>query len=99
MQGKVLIRLTVAAVVATCVSSAWAQSAHEDYASLCRGCHGASFSSPAGARATPRSGRELAAIIRGGIAQRGMPAFGAQLSEVRIERLADLIEAQTANSP
>jgi glucose/arabinose dehydrogenase len=71
-------------------SAADSQGVGADYQRSCSGCHGASFRLPSGA-ATPRETRELVAIIRDGIAVKGMPAFGGQFSAARIEELAAFI--------
>lgn len=99
MQVGIVVRFTAAALAAVCASHATAQSAQDDYGRLCSGCHSAVFSSPSGASVAPRSTVDLAGIIRNGISARGMPAFGALLSEDRINALATWVESQTAASP
>lgn len=57
------------------------------------------FATPSGAASSTRTVEERAAVIRNGIPQRGMPAFGAQLSQERIVALAKHLEAQAATRP
>lgn len=98
MQVRIVARLTVATLVAIGATSAKGQSAQADYGALCSGCHGANFSSPSGVPAA-RTDEERAAVIRNGLSQRGMPAFGPQLSEARIGALVQLIASQAATHP
>jgi aldose sugar dehydrogenase len=90
-----LIGLFVA-LIAAC-SYAAAQTATNDYARLCSGCHGDRFRSTSGSDVAGRSETDLAAVIRSGISVKGMPAFGAQLSEAQIEGLAQLIRTPVAS--
>lgn len=96
MLAKIAVRFGMVALGALCLSHASAQTAEDDYGRFCRACHGASFSVTASA--APEPGR-LAQIIRDGNPQRGMPAFGAQLSAERIDALARFIARQTSNRP
>lgn len=68
----------------------------DDYARLCSGCHGPSFRLPNGGT-TSRPQAELVEIIRAGSPAKGMPAFGAQLDDARIEVLARFIGATAAS--
>lgn len=72
-----------------------AQTAQQDYSTLCASCHGASFRLPGG-DVSNRPPAELADIIRNGAAVRGMPAFGAQLSDTRIQALAEWVRTSSA---
>ena len=90
-----LIGLLVA-MLAVC-SYAAAQGAANDYARLCSGCHGDRFRSPSGSELASRSKTDLAAVITSGIPLKGMPAFGAQLSQAQIQSLAQHIQASTAS--
>ncbi len=72
-----------------------AQTAQQDYSTLCAGCHGASFRLPGGA-VSERPPAALADIIRNGAPVRGMPAFGARLSDTRILALAEWVRAASA---
>lgn len=91
-----------AVLTAAAMMVAWtyagAQSAETDYARLCSGCHGDRFRSPAGGEPQRRSEADLAQIIRGGIPTRGMPAFGQQLSQARIQALAQLVRTSTSKA-
>ncbi len=72
-----------------------AQTAQQDYSTFCAACHGASFRLPSGG-VSERPSAELADIIRNGVTVRGMPAFGAQLSETRILALAEWVRTPSA---
>ncbi len=72
-----------------------AQTAQRDYSTLCAGCHGASFRLPGGG-VSKRSPAELSDVIRNGAPVRGMPAFGAQLSDARIQALAAWVRSTSA---
>jgi glucose/arabinose dehydrogenase len=99
MQVAIVVRCAAAVLAVCCASSAFAQSARDDYQRLCVGCHGAVFSSPAGTSIASRTAVELSATIRNGVAARGMPAFGALLSNDRIDALAGLLMSQAAATP
>ncbi len=96
MQVRIVVRWIVVALVAVCATQVQGQSAQADYTRLCSNCHGSSFASPAGARTANRTAAELATIIRDGKTQRGMPAFGAQLSKAQIAALADYVYSSAA---
>jgi mono/diheme cytochrome c family protein len=68
-------------------------SAAQDFTANCSGCHGAGLT---GARSPSlfadsllqaRSDKQLAATIREGISDAGMPVFGRQLSDARISQI------------
>lgn len=99
MQMGIVVRFAGAVLAACCASYASAQSAQDDYRRLCVGCHGAVFSSSAGTSIASRTATELAGIIRSGISARGMPAFGALLSNDRVDALAAMLVSQAAASP
>jgi aldose sugar dehydrogenase len=79
------------------LGAALALTAPEDYARLCSGCHSPNFRLPNGG-GTSRAEAELVEIIRDGAAPRGMPAFGAQLSEARIRELARWVRTASADA-
>ncbi len=93
-----LARLIGLIVAMAACSYAAAQTATNDYARLCSGCHGDRFSTPSRSEVAGRSETELAAVIRSGMPVKGMPAFGAQLSEPQIEGLAQLIRTSVASA-
>ena len=98
MQASGYLRLAAVALIAIVTSDVGAQSAQADYVRLCSGCHGASFRVQATGDSQSRVNADPAAIIRDGLSVKGMPAFGAQLSEPQIRALAELIQDRTASS-
>jgi glucose/arabinose dehydrogenase len=98
--GRFVTGLALAVAVAAMAiqAPARAQAVGADYQRLCSGCHGASFRLPSGA-VTSRDAGELAVIIRDGIAIKGMPAFGGQLTATRIEQLAAFIRPPAGHAP
>jgi glucose/arabinose dehydrogenase/cytochrome c553 len=77
--------------------SSGAQTPQADYAQYCASCHGVKFTaSPV--NSVGDGDEALADAIRKGNAERGMPAFGAQLSKARIAALAQLIKAHRSGT-
>ena len=95
MRTGSITRHAALALAAIWASTALAQSSQEDYSRLCASCHGPQFRLPGGG-VTSRTPVELAEIIRNGLPVRGMPAFGKQLSDARIEELARRVRAASA---
>lgn len=97
MQAGIAVRLGIASLLALGAANADTPSAQADYARFCSGCHGATFSISTRAEGEARSRQEIAAVIRGGNAQRGMPAFGGQIPDARIRALAEWLDTQATN--
>ncbi len=95
MRTETFTRVAAVALATFLGTTAAAQTTPDDYSRLCAGCHGTSFRLPSGG-VTSRTPMELAEIIRNGLPVRGMPAFGKQLSDARIEELARRVRAASA---
>jgi hypothetical protein len=80
-----------------------AANVEQDYRELCAGCHGYSLEgndAPAlntGSYLNAGRDRDLVDLIRDGIADKGMPAFGNALDEARIRALVILIREASTN--
>src|SRR5512138_2912625 len=97
MQAGIAVRLGIASLLALGAANADTPLAQADYARFCSGCHGATFSISTRAEGEARSRQEIAAVIRGGNTQRGMPAFGGQIPDARIRALAEWLDTQATN--
>jgi cytochrome c553 len=87
------IRFAVLSFLALFVLKAAADTAEHQYRQYCAGCHNTGAAGPV---AENRPDEELAAAIRDGLPDKGMPSFGAALSDHEIRSLIGVIRTRSA---